>query len=360
MTNILQNQLPLWVTLQLTDACNLRCKMCYEWGENGAYHGKKLDRLEKEVVFRVIDECLPVKPYFALFGGEPMMYPWFDEVVHRIRKGGARVDIPTNGMFLKRKAEKLLESAPNRIWVSLDGPQHINDEQRGEGVYEAVQEGVETLFELRESRGLKEPKIGYTFIVTPLTHLYIQGFFEQCLDLDKVDHISIEFQTFATEDEHERHRRLFKRLFDVPDTACAEGMVAPLHQFSMMDFKAIESQIAWVEKECQKRGIYFVCYPKTISANNYRAYFNKDYQNLEDRRDKCHFPWIYMEVAANGDVTPCHTFYDYSIGNVNEQSVQEIWRGYKMQELRRGLRGEGGLFPICGSCARYYADPNKR
>ncbi|WP_340677490.1 radical SAM protein [Paraglaciecola sp.] len=360
MTNLLQNKLPLWVTLQLTDACNLRCKMCYEWGENGAYHGKTLSRLDKDVVFRVIDECAPVKPYFALFGGEPMMYPWFDQVVERIRKHGSRVDIPTNGMFLARKAEKLLESPPNRIWVSLDGPKSINDEQRGDGVFDAVKEGVDVLFDLRESRGLKEPKIGYTFIVTPLTHLYIRGFFEQCLDLDKVDHISIEFQTFATEDEAKRHSQLFKNLFDVPKTPCAEGMVAPLYQFSMMDFDAIEEQIKWVQQQCAQRDIYFVCYPKTIASDNYRAYFTKDYQNMHDKRSKCHFPWIYMEVASNGDVSPCHTFYDYSIGNVNEQSVADIWQGQRMHNLRKGLRGEGGLFPICGSCARYYADATKR
>ncbi|MFC3032908.1 radical SAM/SPASM domain-containing protein [Pseudoalteromonas fenneropenaei] len=360
MTNILQSQLPLWVTLQLTDACNLRCKMCYEWGENGAYHGKVLERLDKETVFKVIDECLPVKPYFALFGGEPMMYPWFDEVVQRIRDGGARVDIPTNGMFLSRKAEKLLASPPNRIWVSLDGPKHINDEQRGNGVFDAVQEGVRTLFELRTSRGLSEPKIGYTFIVTPLTHLYVKGFVEQCLDLDMVDHLSIEFQTFATEDEHQQHLQLFKRLFDVPETPCAAGMVAPKHRFEMMDFEELAKQISWVEQQCRQRGIYFVSYPKTISAENYRAYFYKDYKNLLDSRTRCHFPWIYMEVAANGDVTPCHTFYDYAVGNVNHQSVSEIWRGPKMERLRGGLRQAGGLFPICGSCARYYADPSKR
>lgn len=360
ITNILQNKLPIWVTLQLTDACNLRCKMCYEWGENGSYHGRKLSRLDKDVAFRVIDECLPVKPYFALFGGEPMMYPWFEDIVGRIRHGGSRVDVPTNGTFLKRKAESLVETPPNRLWVSLDGPEEINDAQRGENVYKKVQEGVETLFELRETKGLKEPKIGYTFIVTPHTHLYIQGFFEKCLNLDMVDHISIEFQTFATEQEHEKHLRLFKRLFGVQETPCAAGMIDDVRKFEMMDYSAIESQISWVQKECIKRDIYFVCYPKTIAHDNYKAYFNKQYQNLIDKRDNCFFPWIYMEVASNGDVTPCHTFYDVPLGNVNNSSVPEIWNGSVMKNFRRQLRNEGGLFPICGSCARYYADPNKR
>jgi MoaA/NifB/PqqE/SkfB family radical SAM enzyme len=41
---------PQWITLQLIDACNLRCKMCYEWGENGSYHARKSTLLKLDVV----------------------------------------------------------------------------------------------------------------------------------------------------------------------------------------------------------------------------------------------------------------------------------------------------------------------
>ena len=28
---------PAWLVIQLLERCNLRCNMCYEWGESGAY-----------------------------------------------------------------------------------------------------------------------------------------------------------------------------------------------------------------------------------------------------------------------------------------------------------------------------------
>lgn len=33
---------PKWVVLQVIEKCNLRCKMCYEWGEYGSYLKKKI------------------------------------------------------------------------------------------------------------------------------------------------------------------------------------------------------------------------------------------------------------------------------------------------------------------------------
>ena len=31
---------PRWIVFQLLEKCNLRCKMCYEWGESGSYLDK--------------------------------------------------------------------------------------------------------------------------------------------------------------------------------------------------------------------------------------------------------------------------------------------------------------------------------
>ena len=63
--SLIDTSLPKWVFLQLLEHCNLRCRMCYEWGDNGPYREKKtLRRLDIEIVERVIDECRPAQPYY--------------------------------------------------------------------------------------------------------------------------------------------------------------------------------------------------------------------------------------------------------------------------------------------------------
>ena len=73
---------------------------------------------------------------------------------------------------------------------------------------------------------------------------------------------------------------------------------------------------------------------------------------MSDRRSRCGVPWIAAEISARGDVTPCHTFYDLTIGNIYEQSLLEIWRGARLKRLQSHLRG--GLFPVCTACCRYH------
>lgn len=47
----------------------------------------------------------------------------------------------------------------------------------------------------------------------------------------------------------------------------------------------------------------------------------------------CILPWIHLHVSQNGRVSPCCNNNRY-LGNVQEQSIQEIWTGKKFEELR--------------------------
>ena len=57
-------QKPKWVVLQVTEKCNLRCKMCYEWGDSGSYfHKNDLRELDIDVAKRVLEELSEANPY---------------------------------------------------------------------------------------------------------------------------------------------------------------------------------------------------------------------------------------------------------------------------------------------------------
>ena len=115
---------PKWVVLQLTERCNLRCSMCYEWGRSGSYLARaEAAELDFSALARVVADVAPYRPYFGLFGGEPLLYPKIAEVLELLQRSRCSVDIPTNGLLLEALAEILVETAPRRLWISLDGPQ---------------------------------------------------------------------------------------------------------------------------------------------------------------------------------------------------------------------------------------------
>ena len=352
-TSLIDTSLPKWVFLQLLEHCNLRCRMCYEWGDNGPYRDKKiLRRLDIDIVERVIHECRPAQPYYELYGGEPLLYPHIEKVLRAIKSAGSKVQLATNGTLLANHAELLVESSSDKIWVSLDGPQEINDRQRGDGVFSQAVDGIDRVHALRAQRGVAYPLIGISVVVTPFNHRSLETFFSQALDLGKLDCVSLELQAYLTEQNHHDYEHVLQREFGVAAAPMARGFVNDPAIFADMDFALLARQIASIAARCQEGGLYLNTYPKVMSEDNIRKYFSADWFSMSRVKKRCSFPWISTEISARGDVTSCHAFYDLSLGNVYTSSIVEIWRGERYTRYRNYLRKS--LLPICQSCCLFY------
>lgn len=345
---------PAWIVLQLLEKCNLRCSMCYEWGETGAYHEKKnLAELDPTVVARAIADCLPAKPYFEFFGGEPLLYPGIWDLIRLIRHAGCELAFPTNGTLIEQHADHLVSLEPNLIWISLDGPREVNDLQRGRGVFSKAMRGVEKLCELRRARGTHLPELGIAYIVTAQNYNSIEEFFLRSIDLSLFSFVSIELQSFATEAQYNGYRDLLKDRFEIVATPCAKAYVREISTFEEINVASLTQQMLKVRGECLARGIRFFSQPRTLTTENLTSYFGADWSGMVDKRNRCGVPWAYAEISAHGDVTTCHTFYDLTIGNIYEQTLLEIWEGQRLKSIRAYLREN--LFPICTACCRYHS-----
>lgn len=345
---------PRWIVFQLLEKCNLQCKMCYEWGENGSYYNKKNYQLDIDVIKKVIKDTHLSKPYFELFGGEPLLYSRIDEVFSLIQQYGCKADMPTNGTLLEDHVEMLVEYEARRIWISIDGPEEVNDIQRGKGVYKSAINGLHKLHEEKKRRGKKFPMIGVSMIVTPLNYRYIEQFFIKDLNCSMLDWISIEFQLYTTKKDTENYAQILKYIFNVNYTGCADGLVRDIRDFKEIDINEVIRQVTNVKDYCRKNGIGVIGYPKTMEYENLKNFYTASWNEMKDKRSKCSFPWVYAEIAANGDVTPCHAFYDYTVGNVNYESIIDIWNGKKFEEYRKYTRKN--VLPICTACSRYFTD----
>jgi radical SAM protein with 4Fe4S-binding SPASM domain len=73
------------------------------------------------------------------------------------------------------------------------------------------------------------------------------------------------------------------------------------------------------------------------------------------RPPRCHIPWQQMVIDSTGAAVPCCYWGAYEndnppIGNINEQSIEEIWNGPGYQKLRAGM-AKGDLKAAgCGNC----------
>ena len=146
-----QLQRPLGVLrLSLTARCNLACPYCQPDGQEPA------DRLSTAQRLRVIEAaCSLGVSSLRLTGGEPLLAPDLDDLLHAINQGHRAVDSPlsalkdialtTNGVLLSpARALQLRRSGLQRLTISLDAadPERVGEmsgrPQQGEQLLEQV------------------------------------------------------------------------------------------------------------------------------------------------------------------------------------------------------------------------------
>lgn len=346
---------PKWIVFQVTEKCNLRCKMCYEWGDTGSYFAKKdLLELDIDVMENIItDLAQSQSPFYELFGGEPLMYSNLERLLCALKNHNCKVDIPTNGTLLKKYANLLVENQVRGLWVSIDGKKEVNDMQRGEGVFEKAVAGIEEVYRIKKEKKKEYPLLGVTMVVTPLNYQGIESFFLKEFNSTMLDYISIEFQLYTTKSRFKDYSDFINREFNITQESGASGLIRDIQDFKDIEINSLISQMTNLRKFCADNDINLIGYPKTMTIENLSNFYTGQWDKMVEKRNSCSFPWLYLEISANGNVTPCHTFYDLHVGNVYEQSILDIWNGNKISEFRNKMKGK--VMPICCSCSRYYS-----
>jgi MoaA/NifB/PqqE/SkfB family radical SAM enzyme len=153
---------PKEVNFQMTNRCNLRCKMCNIW---------KLRKKEKEIsvkemkrILKEIKENWNTK-YVSFVGGEALLrYKDTLELIRYANKLGFITNLVTNCSLLNEKTcKELVKVGMKRIALSLDGATpKTHDFIRGKGNFKQVLNAAKILLKLKKRYPLK---IDFTTVV---------------------------------------------------------------------------------------------------------------------------------------------------------------------------------------------------
>ncbi|MGO1820487.1 MAG: radical SAM protein, partial [Senegalia sp. (in: firmicutes)] len=140
------NRLAKW---DITDACNLRCKHCYNIvDKSNKFNKYHIDEIELQNFIN----NLKINNFtdLHLLGGEPLIINNLSEIISRLNSEGISVGITTNALLLNKILSKaLLNSGISSIIISLDGfTKTDNDKIRGMGTFEKVIENIKQLIEI--------------------------------------------------------------------------------------------------------------------------------------------------------------------------------------------------------------------
>ena len=348
---------PTKINLRILYDCNLRCKMCGQWGGTGSYFAydksKRRKRLDAEVIDRILGELIPMGLKMVdMEGGETLLYPQFDELLYRMGKRNLYVKFVTNGTLLDKFARPIVESSVQCVTVSLDGSRETHNRIRGEEwAYDRTMKGLNALSEMKRKLGKSIPLVQIAFTMN--RHNGATALRNLCQDLrgkELADLLAIKLTPIFVPDQAEKkYIDLVKRTFDVE-----EGIVSPGgFRDDYSDFAEEGYKVVRILSDLKKEPFDFLIEPLPHIPFDQIPRLYLDY-SWDLGRGPCPVPFDEPTVDADGNVYPCNLFTDapLSMGNVYQTPFLEIWQGSNFTKFRKMLMDRGGLLPICNRCCQ--------
>jgi len=336
---------PQTVSLTVTNACNLRCRMCGQWSEEGYLRAPARRREEMGLADwkRVVDELAAHNVASVLLrGGEVFLYPDIIPLLDYLHGKGMFVSIDTNGTQLTRYAADLVRIGKLHLTVSVDGPEEMHDAVRGvKGAFRRLREGLAALAEEEKRSGTTLSK-SITFTISPYSYPGLGRLpaIARGLGIGSICIVAYYFVPQAVGDAYAEELRT---RFGV------EG-------FSWRGFHHEESgvdvELFLRELRAYREGLGAITdYPYfPMAEDEYRTWFGDATTPVGS--PECGNVERLIDIQPSGDANFCVDFPDYGIGNVRESSIAEIWNGPRAEAFREYRRTQP--LAVCARCGAKY------
>lgn len=278
-------------TVIVTYRCNARCSMCNRY--------KCPSTPEEEISVETIKK-LPEMYFTNITGGEPFIRTDLKDIVRELYKKSDRIVISTNGFFTDRIVELCKEFPNIGIRISIEGLEETNNKIRG--LDDGFNRGYTTLQKLVEM-GMKDVGFGMT----------VQ-------DANAKDLVP---------------------LYELSNKMNMEFATASLHNsFYFVEAKNIINDRPAVAAEFEN------LVNELLKSNQpkkwFRAYFNHGLINYiygQKRLLPCDMAFDTFFIDPYGDVMPCNGTKEKEVmGNLNEQSWDELWNSEQAEKVRKKVR----------------------
>jgi len=312
LQDILPVRTPISAHIDVSSVCNYKCSFCFQADMEGMKKaGLKRGLMELTMFKKIVDDCskFPGKIKKIKIGnhGEPTLNPDLVEMVSYARKSDCAdiVEMFTNGSKLDSQLNiGLVEAGLQRINISLEG---LTDQRYLEvaGVKQNFQEIIDGVKDLFETKTRLKSDLKIYVKIADQAH---------ALKKDSTEIFTL------TDDEK-------KYFFDTFGPICDEIFVE----------KVVPQ---WAETQLTKQN--------EVSETGMYG------QSISSWKEVCPFIFMYLHFNCDGTVSPCTLDWPRKVvvGNVNEESVGQIWNGKSLRELQVAmLSGNRKCINFCNSCS---------
>lgn len=326
-----------YLTLKLTNRCNLHCVMC------GQVYGN-LREQEEDLNYEIIKERLKsnndIKTVY-LFGGEPLLYKKFVPLIKLLQEKSIDTLISTNGTLLDLFIDDLIKYQVRDLSISLDSmDEKFCDEIRGKGVYKKVFENIRKLIDTKKKANSEYPYIGINCVILKKNYKKLVEFYNfMKKSFPEIARINYESPMAMTEELGRKHEQVMRTEFNC-DPISWKWFFNKINSYNKEELNVIYNQIEALKKKEKATFQAPTCYEDIVNS------FTEEYK-IPSRI--CIYPFSMLAILPNGDVTYCVDFPDYIVGNIYKDTFEDIFKGEKSDHIREYLKENNGL-PICARC----------
>jgi len=319
--------------------------MCGQWGIEGYMKQDGYEEIELpvETWLKMVDEIPDDQyPLILVRGGEPFRYPGIIELLTALRQRKFYVTIDTNGSLLEKFAEEIVRAGVNNLTISVDGPEEIHDYVRGvKGTFKKIRKGVEAIYKAREEQN-KEISVGLNCTISDHNYMGLEQMPDAARSLNIPAMSTVPYYYFNGE-----VGRAYEAFMQEKLDCQADSWMGFCRQTSGVDVDELVTQIRKMHRRLND--VSFSKY-MDLSEEEHVTWFSDCTTEVGDFR--CLMPWKLLDIQPDGSVNFCIDFPDYIIGNINDQSLVDIWQSDRADQFRAVLQEE--LLPICTRCGAKY------
>ncbi len=299
LKEILPLEMPIMIQIFPIYACNFKCEFCIHAFDKEK-HGYISDvvsmdmELYKKAIKDIKDSGIKVKMLRFAAIGEPLIHKNIDEMIKIAVDSEAfeSVDIVTNASLLtKELSDKLIKADLSRLRISIEGLTDAEYEERCKS------------------------KIDFSSMVENIKYFYENK-------TNTSVYIKIINYMVQTDEEKQKFFDIFE---PISDSVAIENLTPTIED---IDYDKIANGI-----ELDK------------GQNN---------DTLMDVK-VCSQGFYMMQINPDGKVVPCcNMTYPAVLGDIKNNTVQEVWLGEKFNEFRRKqLKGRANAGSVCEKCTLY-------
>jgi radical SAM protein with 4Fe4S-binding SPASM domain len=319
--------LPRSLQVEVTGACNLRCRMCLVAYRPPLARSRASLPLARFVA--LLDE-LPDLDEVTLQGlGEPLLAPDLRGMIEAAHARGIRVGFNTNGTLLDREwSEWLVDHAVEWIHVSVDGASEETFASIRRGArLDTVVANLATLLDVKRAARAEHPRVQLNTVVMRRNLTELDDLVRLAHDLGVsrmwIQNLSHDFSDAPTDD------------------------YAAISAF-------VRSESVWsLDPE-----VVLALDRARATACDLGLELRLPESGSEARVDgepACDWPWRSAYVGWDGRVQPCCMLMGADrgvLGDLGEQSFGEVWRGAAYRDFRTALLGDEPP-AVCRGCSMY-------